>query len=195
MGSRRGKWSQDVHDTTGNNRQAAGAKGPLLKFIVVACILLFGLAIAAAKPVSEPVEVVEAIDPSLSSFWPESIQIWGPLLSQHQVNPDLLAAIMYVESRGQPEAISRAGAVGLMQVMPQSKISDRPPTQELLNPEFNIQWGVRVLEEYTAYFEGDLYQGLAAYYMGPSRAHEEAGRWYADKVLALYARSLLVREE
>jgi hypothetical protein len=112
--------------------------------------------------------------------------------------PDLIAALIDKESDGDPNAISSAGAVGLMQVMPRDGVAgtymckygpcfaDRPTTAELLDPEFNIQFGTK----YLAYLLtvcvdskpicGNIREALKAY--GP----RDVGYTYADDVLAIY---------
>lgn len=86
-----------------------------------------------------------------------------------------------------------SGAVGLTQVMPSDGIAgtimcdngpcfaDRPLTQELLNPELNIQKGCNILRGYIDKYGGSIRDGLWAYY-GTTSTYAE----YADKVLAIY---------
>ncbi len=151
---------------------------------------------AVAPEVQQTEIIIESINNNeLSPFWSSQIARWNHLITKREFDANLLAAIMHVESGGRPDAISSAGATGLMQVMPQSAIAGRPTTQQLLNPEVNVNWGIRILREYTDQFGGDIRLGLGAYYMGPSRANTDGGRWYADKVLSLYARSLLHRDD
>lgn len=131
----------------------------------------------------------------VSSQYPNEIYQWCGLIThfanQAGLSPDLVAAIIYQESGGNPEAYSKSGAVGLMQVMPRDGIarqfqcingpcfSNRPTIDELRNPEFNIQYGtqmLRRLEDHT----GDIREALRSY--GPM----DVGYYYADKVLGIY---------
>lgn len=62
-----------------------------------------------------------------------------------------ILAIIAVESAGDPNAINLAsGATGLMQVMPREAnpkmFHNRPTQEELLDPETNIRWGIRILK-------------------------------------------------
>lgn len=110
---------------------------------------------------------------------------------KYDIDPYLVAAVMLQESDGFPEAISKSGAVGLMQVMPSDGIaasflcvngpcfSGRPSTQELLDPEFNINFGTRILAGLVEK-HGSVRDALKAY--GPY----DVGYDYADKVLAIY---------
>lgn len=119
---------------------------------------------------------------------------WGTLITKYarhyQVDPDLLAAIITVESSGNPDAVSHAGAVGLMQVMPYhpSRFRTRPPASHLYDPDNNIAWGGRILREELDWAGGDIYKALMAYYDGRHRALNPLPRTrhYADKVLGYY---------
>ena len=92
----------------------------------------------------------------------------------HNLDPALLSALILEESRFQVEALSPAGARGLMQVMPQTgrqiakELKVRPFSEEqLYDPAVNIRLGswyfARMLEE----FEGKVHLALAAYNAGP----------------------------
>jgi len=108
------------------------------------------------------------------------------------LDPLLVAAVIWQESGGDPLAYSSSGAVGLMQIMPKDGIaaekicvngpcfSDRPTTQELQNPEFNIRYGCRMLADLITRL-GSKREALMAY--GP----ENIGYEYANTVLGLYA--------
>jgi len=82
---------------------------------------------------------------------------------KYGLRPSLVAGVIAVESGWDPQAVSSAGAVGLMQVMPGEKIPGRPPTQALLDPATNIDWGCRLLREAWDRY-GTTAGMLAAYY-------------------------------
>jgi soluble lytic murein transglycosylase-like protein len=71
---------------------------------------------------------------------------------QNELDPYLVAAIIWVESKGNPDAVNkRSQATGLGQVMPKeagSVFSDRPSTDELKKPELNIMWTCKILGYY-----------------------------------------------
>ena len=77
---------------------------------------------------------------------------------------DYIARIMWQESRGNPNAVSRAGAIGLVQLMP--KNIDRYNVDNPNNPEENLEAGLKHLRWLTDKFGGNLKQGLAAYNAG-----------------------------
>ena len=101
---------------------------------------------------------------------------------------------MLMESGGNPLAYSRSGAVGLMQVMPRDGIAasfqcvngpcfaSRPTIAELQDPEFNVEYGTRMLAGLFARL-GSLREALHAY--GPM----DVGYTYADRILAVFERA------
>ena len=130
----------------------------------------------------------------ISSSFPDSIQRWCSQISQyaiHQgIDPNLIAAVMLQESGGNPDAFSKSGAVGLMQVMPKDGpaarfqcingpcFASRPSTTELYEPDFNIEYGTRMLSNLIARY-GNVRDALKAY--GPM----DMGYRYADIVLSI----------
>lgn len=133
----------------------------------------------------------------VSARFPQKVQRWCGLITQygkkHNLPPDLLAALILQESGGNPDAYSRSGAVGLMQVMPRDGLAasfmcvngpcfaDRPSTQELKDPEFNIAYGARMLAGLVKK-TGSYREALKSY--GPMNV----GYYYADIVLNLFQR-------
>lgn len=131
----------------------------------------------------------------VSSKYPDKILRWcGTITSnarKNKLDPNLVAAVILVESGGKPDAISFQGAVGLMQVMPSDGIArqfkcpngpcfaNRPPTRKLLNPSFNVEYGSNMLGNLVS--KKGLRGGLASY--GPS-GPSSAG--YVAKVLKVY---------
>ena len=93
--------------------------------------------------------------------YPGKVQPWCGLIEQaaskYGVDALLVASVMLQESGGQPEIMSSSGAVGLMQVMPRDGIAadfqcingpcfaSRPSIEELKDPAFNVDYGVRML--------------------------------------------------
>jgi soluble lytic murein transglycosylase-like protein len=100
------------------------------------------------------------------------VRRWEPLIlkyaAQYQIDPDLVAAVMTVESSGNPNAVSYAGAVGLMQVMPYDpyRFPNRPAAAKLYDPDFNVAWGLRILADELEWARGDVFKALMAYYDG-----------------------------
>lgn len=108
------------------------------------------------------------------------------------VDPNLVVAIMAVESDFNPKAISTQGAVGLMQVMPHWK-KVLGLQSELTEPEVSIHNGIQILGFYQQMYR-DLETALTAYNRGPGPVDGALIRGvspangYAAKVLATYER-------
>jgi soluble lytic murein transglycosylase-like protein len=133
----------------------------------------------------------------LASSYPTAIQQWCHLIVEYAdknaLDPNLVAAVMLQESGGDAQAYSSSGAVGLLQVMPRDGIAtsflcpngpcfaSRPSMQELFDPEFNIQYGTRMLSVLQNKY-GSIRDALMAY--GPANV----GYYYADIVLAIFQR-------
>jgi soluble lytic murein transglycosylase len=90
------------------------------------------------------------------------------------VDPFLVAAIIREESQYDWRAVSRVGAIGLMQIMPATANAvaqrHRLPgvaREDLFDQETNIQIGVRYVEQLLAQFSGNVVQTIAAYNAGP----------------------------
>lgn len=98
---------------------------------------------------------------------------------------NIIKAVMYVESAGNPYAVSDAGAVGLMQVT-DIAAQDIGYTMAPTNPKDNIVCGSKYLKKMIDRM-GTLYDGLRAYNCGPTGATENAlcGSHYASKVISL----------
>lgn len=90
------------------------------------------------------------------------------------VDPFLVAAIIREESQYDWKAVSRVGAIGLMQVMPTTATAvaqqhhlPNVSREDLFDQEINIRIGVRYVEQLLAQFSGNIVQAIAAYNAGP----------------------------
>jgi hypothetical protein len=135
---------------------------------------------------------------SLSPYWPNAIQQWEEVILpegyNRGVDADLVASLMWKESRGIASARGPAGAVGLMMVMPnEAGFTWRPPAAELLNPAVNVFWGTRALSTVIRQSGGDLHNALAAYNGGWGQIHLRGPLNFANDILNDYARAVAVR--
>lgn len=108
------------------------------------------------------------------------------------VDPLLLAAIAETESGFDPAAVSVQGALGLMQVLPETAGLFRP-VADPMDPAVNLEVGARYIASQLELFDGDLPLALAAYNAGPGNVIRFAGippfaetRRYVRRVLANY---------
>ena len=82
---------------------------------------------------------------------------------RQQLDPDLVMAVMHVESHFDRFAISSAGAQGIMQVMPFWRLEIGRPQDNLTDVETNIRYGTVILAHYFDVADGDLVEALARY--------------------------------
>ena len=104
---------------------------------------------------------------------------------RHQLEPELILAIIAIESTFNERAVSRAGARGLMQVMPRyhrDKVREIGGTQALFDPAKNIHTGSRILAKYLNGQSGNLRRALLRY---NGSLHMRRSP-YADKVMRVY---------
>jgi soluble lytic murein transglycosylase-like protein len=83
--------------------------------------------------------------------------------NRHDIDPDLVLAVMQVESRFDRFAVSSAGAQGLMQVMPFWRNEIGRPQDNLTQIETNVRYGTAILSQYLVESRGDLIDALARY--------------------------------
>ena len=108
-----------------------------------------------------------------------------------QVSPALVLSVIAVESGGDPDAVSGAGATGLMQLMPDT--AERFGTNDTTDPAENIKGGVAFLDWLMGEYGGDPILVLAAYNAGEGSVRRYEGvppfaetRGYVPKVLAAW---------
>ncbi len=102
--------------------------------------------------------------------------------ARNHVDPMLVAGVIRQESGFQPDAVSRAGAVGLMQVLPKTgrnlarELRLRYAHQKLFDPEYNLLLGTRYLSELLK-TQGDTESALATFNAGEDRV----AAWKAER--------------
>jgi len=110
---------------------------------------------------------------------------------KYNVEYNLIKAVIKAESNFNPQAVSRAGARGLMQLMPKTAYAYQ--VQDSFEPESNIEAGVRYLRYLLNLFQGNLHLALAGYNAGENAVIKNKGvppypetRTYVQRVLRFY---------
>jgi soluble lytic murein transglycosylase-like protein len=119
---------------------------------------------------------------------------------RERLDPNLLLAVIAVESRSQPSAVSPRGAAGLMQLMP--AVARAYGVTDVFDPAQNIAAGARLLRTLMDRYHQDVARALAAYNAGPpaiDRWRTQSDGWpsvetslYVPRVLARFA---MLRDE
>jgi soluble lytic murein transglycosylase-like protein len=111
--------------------------------------------------------------------------------ARHNVDPSLVRAVIKVETNFNPNAVSRKGAMGLMQLMPQTARSLNVTNP--FDPQQNVDAGVRHLKRLMESYGGDVKLSLAAYNAGAGAVARSAGiprfaetRNYVKRITQLY---------
>lgn len=131
--------------------------------------------------------------PQRTGSVPENAARFQPLFeaagAQYGVDPDLLAAVAWTESAFNPNAVSHAGALGLMQIMPGTAAG---LGVDPLDPVGAVDGAARYLRQQMNRF-GDVRLALAAYNAGPGAVEKHGGippyeetMAYVGKVLGRY---------
>jgi soluble lytic murein transglycosylase-like protein len=132
-------------------------------------------------------------DPSgVSGRIPANIdQLVQQTASRFQVDPELIRAIIRVESGYDPKAVSSKGAMGLMQLIPAT--AQRFGVANPFDPKQNLEGGVNYLKYLLDLFGGDLSLSLAAYNAGEHSVQRSGGipaipetQNYVRKVTSIY---------
>jgi soluble lytic murein transglycosylase len=145
--------------------------------ILLAAVVLAVAGVAAWIVDAEP-------DWYLRSRFPlEYEQVIRSNASRRDLDPALVAAVVYAESRFDPNARSHAGALGLMQLLPETAEFIARNTggtefvvADLRDPEINVRYGTWLLRYLLDRYEGDTGLALAAYHAGPANVD----RWIED---------------
>ena len=143
---------------------------------------------AATVDATEARPVFEGLPGTQRVMDHRNVERYQPLIDRHailqQVDPALVKAIIAVESSFEPEAVSPKGAIGLMQIIPETgerygvrADARRSVEQKLRDPAISLSVGTRYLRDLLALFEDDIELALAAYNAG-----EQAVKRYGNAV-------------
>jgi len=111
--------------------------------------------------------------------------------ARYNIPAELVRAVIWAESAGDGGAISSAGAIGLMQLMPRT--AGEMYVEDPVDPAQNIMGGTRYLRSLANQFNGDMILTLAAYNAGPDAVKKYGGippfdetREYVKRVISYY---------
>jgi soluble lytic murein transglycosylase-like protein len=128
----------------------------------------------AAAPLALPLVVLE---PARTVFAPLTPAEMGEMLARagarHNIDADLLASVVEAESNGNARAVSRAGAEGLMQLMPGTALE--LGVRNSFAPEENIGGGTAYLDALLTRYHDDIALAVAAYNAGPAAVDRYRG--------------------
>jgi soluble lytic murein transglycosylase-like protein len=137
---------------------------------------------ASAKPVSEwewspAARAILEVAPVSTGCIPPAVGDFKSLIAKHAsltgLKPELLTAVVRQESGFNPCAVSRAGAIGLMQLMPET--AEYMGVADPFDAEENLRGGSRFLKFLMDRYGGDVALALGAYNAGPGRV-DKLGR-------------------
>ena len=113
----------------------------------------------------------------------QAMDITDAVMQQNEVPLEVVFAIMRQESEFRPDAVSKKGAMGLMQVMPLIwKNYSLPHFRNVTDPAQNVHVGTRYLADLYEQF-GDWKAVFRAYYAGPENYDNKKYDWYANAVV------------
>lgn len=153
---------------------------------------------AADPPLNEPAAASEP-DPEITLSRADLAQMLAKAGQRHNLDADLLASVVKAESGGNPRAVSRAGARGLMQLMPST--AARLGVENSFQPQQNVSGGSAYLDAMLTRYNNNLALALAAYNAGPEAVDRYHGippyaetRAYVARVIHEFNRRVLARE-
>ena len=115
--------------------------------------------------------VQPSVKASLSSR--DMNEVIDAVSSRHHLDPDLINSVIHAESGFNPRAVSRKGAQGLMQLMPQT--ASQLGVSNAFDPGANVEGGTKYLRDLLERYNFDVVKALAAYNAGPQRVEQFHG--------------------
>jgi len=150
-----------------------------------------------SSPQVHRIEIGERVAPDQAAYrWNVSGKDYDPHVraaaEKYEIPAALIKAVMAAESAFNPRAVSRKGAQGLMQLMPDT--ARELAVRDVWDPAQNIDGGARYLRKLWTQYDGDLFRTLSAYNAGPEAVRRARGsvpniaetQDYVRRVLALY---------
>jgi soluble lytic murein transglycosylase-like protein len=114
-----------------------------------------------------------AASPALTASTKTLHEIVQEVARRHNIDADFLESVIAAESGGNVKAVSRKGAQGLMQLMPDT--ASKLGVKNSFDPEANVEAGTRYLLDLLALYHNDVAKALGAYNAGPLRIQQYHG--------------------
>jgi soluble lytic murein transglycosylase-like protein len=154
---------------------------PLEAFVLAALLgyLLTSIHLVPLRPAELPLQPAPPAAESghLSPVFTAEVQHWEPEIetwaAAYSLDPNLVATVMQIESCGNPQAVSGAGAQGLFQVMPYHFAAG----EDMLDPATNAARGLGYLASALKLSDGQAGLALAGYNGGHSQIGRDASLW------------------
>jgi hypothetical protein len=146
-----------------------------------------------------PLPVTTTVTPAVPS--PAAVaDAIGSASNRYRLDPDFVNSVVSAESGFNPRAVSRKGALGLMQLMPQT--ASQLGVDNPFDPAKNAEGGTRYLRILLERYNFDVAKALAAYNAGPTRVEQHHGvppfretRKYVAGIIRDYNRKKLEQEK
>lgn len=152
---------------------------PFSTLLVGAALLLGLLQISVqAEPASAKTQLASVFTPQVL-YWESEIIRWS---QDNGLDPNLVATVMQIESCGDPQAVSRAGAMGLFQVMPYHFGENENP----YSPDTNAARGLGYLQNSLDHFNGNAALAFAGYNGGIAGASRARSEWAQETIDYIY---------
>jgi soluble lytic murein transglycosylase-like protein len=157
-------------------------KLPLLAVLIASTIMVCSLSqlttVTTAPLTTQDGHLASLFSPEIQ-YWEQKIINWS---EKWDLDPNLVATVMQIESCGDPRAISSVGAMGLFQVMPYHFSDSEDPYK----PNINAKRGLAYLKSSLESSGGNVKRALAGYNGGLSTAAKPESLWPAETVRFVY---------
>ncbi|PWB70817.1 MAG: hypothetical protein C3F15_13390 [Holophagae bacterium] len=161
-----------------------------VRFVVIAAAVVASAVSAVVAAAGAPAEALRQPDQAHARSG-DLRELVHRLSTEEGLDPKLVDSVVRVESGYNPSAVSHKGALGLMQLMPDT--ARRLDVDDPFDPEQNVRGGIRELDRLIERYSGNLQLALAAYNAGEGAVEQHRGippfqetRNYVARVLALY---------
>ena len=162
----------------GNSDRRAGSRSRRMRTAVLAAAMSSAPMARPAIALLPPTKNLKAnVDVTTEYFAVPANQAYDEIIEEaaakYGVDSNLIRAVMQAESAFHPYVVSRAGAGGLMQLMPD--LADEMGVNNAFDPRDNIMGGVRYLKRLLDYHGGNIDLALASYNAGPGNVERYGG--------------------